>query len=230
MVNALKYVRLLILLFLCGFVLPAFSQEILTASAYFDKISADYAKINDYIADITYTVKGDTMKGTLYYRSPNMVRIDFSEPKDQVLNSDGKILKVYLPKYNVLLQQPLSKQTRVQVAGLATQEGLSLMGKNFSKAYLVGPDPVPLDPGSTEMVVKLKLDWRNTNQGFRQLNISIGKDGLIRRIVGVDVSYEQYEIDFSNIRTNQNIPATRFNYDGPGTANIIDNFLFGKLN
>jgi outer membrane lipoprotein-sorting protein len=209
---------------------PVFGQEILTATAYFDSLAARYAKVNDYIADITYTAKGDTMKGILYYRSPDMIRIDFSEPKDQVLSSDGKILKVYLPKYNVLLQQPLSGRGNGQMASLATKEGLAIMGKNYSKAYLVGPDPVPLEDGSSEMVIKLKLDWRNTSQGFRQLNVSVGKNGFIRRIIGVDVGYEQYQIDFTNIKTNQNIPATRFSYDGPATANIIDNFLFGSQN
>ncbi|WP_455382737.1 LolA family protein [Salinispira pacifica] len=226
----MKYPRIAFLFVLCGLITPAFGQEILTATAYFDTVAARYAKINDYIANITYTAKGDTMKGTLYYRSPDMIRIDFSEPKDQVLCSDGKILKVYLPKYNVLLQQPLSGRSNGQMANLATKEGLAIMGKNYSKAYLVSPDPVPLEDGSSEMVIKLKLDWRNTSQGFRQLNVSIGKDGFIRRIVGVDVGYEQYQIDFTNVKTNQNIPATRFNYDGPATANIIDDFLFGRQN
>jgi len=229
-VNTLKFSRILVFLLFFGLVSPAFSQEILTATAFFDNLSARYAKINDYTADITYTVKGDVMKGVLLYRSPDLLRIDFTEPPKQVLSSDGKILKVYLPKYNVELQQPLVGGNSGQVVSLASAAGLSLMGKNFTKAYLIGPDPVPLDPGSSELVVKLKLDWRDPNQGFRQLNVSVGKDGLIRRIVGVDVGYEQYQIDFTNIRTNQNIPAARFSYDGPGTANIIDHFLFGKLN
>ena len=229
-VNTLKYPRIIFPFLLVGLVAPAFSQEILTATAFFDTLSARYGKINDYIANITYTAKGETMKGTLYYRSPDMIRIDFTDPKDQVLSSDGKILRVYLPKYNVLLQQTLSGRSSGQVANLATKEGLAIMGKNYSKAYLVGPDPVPLEDGSGEMVIKLKLDWRNTSQGFRQLNVSIGKDGFIRRIIGVDVGYEQYQIDFASIKTNQNIPATRFSYDGPATANIIDDFLFGKQN
>ncbi len=245
----LKYSRIILVVTLLGAVtVSGFAQEILTASAFFDKVAQTYSKVNDYIAQVVFSGKGVTMKGTLSYRAPNMIRIDFSDPKDQVLVSNGKVLKIYMPKYAVVFRQTLTAPGNaggknggntpavgtsgggVQLGQLGTKEGLSLLRKSYSIAYLNGPDPVPLDDGSSEMVVKLKLDWRTTSEGFRQLNISIGKDGYIRRIVGVDVGYEQFQFDFLNIKVNQNIPPTLFEYDAPGSANIIDNFLFGNQN
>ena len=110
---------------------------------------------------------------------------------------------------------------------MASQQGLELLKRNFSVAYLVGPDPVPLDEADVpEMVVKMKLDWRSTDEGFRQLEISIGENGLIRRIKGVTVGYENIQFDLTNILVNQNIPDARFEYESPATANIFENFLF----
>ena len=204
------------------------AQQILTADKYFEKISQNYAQINDYEADITITQAKNTMKGVLYYKKPDLMRIDFSEPKDQVIVSDGTKLTIYIPKQSAVFQQTLKKGTQTSSAPLlANEAGLQLLKKNYSIAYLESPTPVPLDKGSSEMVVKLKLEWRSTGEGFRQLELDIGeKSGLIRRIIGVSATFEKTQFDFTNIKTNQNIPQGRFNYEPPQTANIYPNFLF----
>ena len=56
--------------------------------------------------------------------------------------------------------------------------------------------------------------------------MSIGENGLIRRIIGVTVDYENIQFDFENILVNQNIPEARFRYDSPASANVFENFLF----
>jgi outer membrane lipoprotein-sorting protein len=204
------------------------AQQILTADKYFDKISQNYAQINDYEADIAITQLKNTMKGVLYYKKPDLMRIDFSEPKDQVIVSDGTKLTIYIPKQSAVFQQTLQKGTQTTSAPLlANEEGLQLLKKNYSIAYLESPTPVALDKGSTEMVIKLKLEWRSTGEGFRQLELDIGdKSGLIRRIIGVSATFEKTQFDFTNIKTNQNIPQGRFKYEPPQTANIYPNFLF----
>jgi outer membrane lipoprotein-sorting protein len=204
-----------------------FGQDILTADKYFDKISQNYAKVQDYEADITITQGDSVMKGTIDYKKPDLIRIDFSDPKDQVIVSDGTTLTIYIPKQSAVFQQSLKQGTTAGGPAIANAEGLDLLKKSYSIAYLENPTPVPLDKNSSEKVVKLKLEWRSTGEGFRQLELDIGdQSGLIRRIVGVSASYEKTQFDFTNIKTNQNIPAGRFKYDPPQTANIYPNFLF----
>lgn len=204
------------------------AQQILTADKYFENVSHNYAGINDYEADITITQNNATMQGVLYYKKPNLMRIDFSEPKDQVIVSDGTKLTIYIPKQSAVFEQTLKKGTESSTGALmANQEGLALLQANYSIAYLDSPQPVPLDTGSKDMVIKLKLEWRSTGEGFRQLELDIGaKSGLIRRIIGVSASFEKTQFDFSNIRTNQGIPQARFRYKPPPTANVYPNFLF----
>jgi outer membrane lipoprotein-sorting protein len=40
------------------------------------------------------------------------------------------------------------------------------------------------------------------------------------------VGFEEHRLDFLNVRTNQNIPDARFDYDSPPSANVYRGFLF----
>lgn len=210
------------------FLLPGmlFAQEILTAPRFFDGVSERYGGINDYLANIRIQREESDMEGTLYYRTPDLLRIDFTVPEEQVLVSDGESLMVYVPRFNVVLQQNLRRQGSEAMASMASQEGLSLLRSNYSIAYLDDPDPVRLDEESRELVTKLRLTWRSTTEGFRQLTLSISEDLLIRRIEGITVNYDEIVFDFEDIRINQNIPARRFEYDPPASANTYSDFLF----
>lgn len=216
---------LLITLFLFLAVLT-FGQEILTASQFFDSISSGYGTVKDYTARLSITAKDTEMEGTLFYRSPNLLRINFSNPKDQVINVDGENLTIYIPDQNVVMVQQLKKHNDASLAVMANEKGLQLLKKGYSVAYLKGPEPIPLDEGSKEMVVKLNLVWRGTDEGYRQIIMSVTKDGLIRRMKGITINYETFQYDFTEVRINQDLPDARFKYDPPPSAYMMKNFLF----
>lgn len=202
------------------------AQDILTAANYFNEISQRYGKIQDYEADITITRGEVIMAGKLFYRTPNLLRIDFTEPQDQVLVTDGKLLTIYIPKYEVIMEQKLKRRSQAALATMAGSQGLILLQRNYSVAYFEGPDPTPLEEGSTEKAVQLKLTSRSTSEGFRQINIFVGGNGLIRRISAITLRYEELVYDFEDIKVNQNIPENRFLYDSPSYANVYSDFLF----
>lgn len=204
--------------------LPGTAQEVVTAESFFETVSAAYRGIVDYQADIRIAQGGAVMEGSLSYKHPNLLRIDFSQPAGQVLVSDGSLLTVYYPRLEVIFEQRL--RNRGNVAGLASRRGLHFLQSNYAIAYLEEPAPVPLEPGSGELVVKLKLTSRATTEGFRQLEIAVSPNHLIRRITGVTVGFEVHRLDFLDIRTNQNIPDGRFDYEAPPSANVYHDFLF----
>ncbi len=213
--------------------LYAYSQEILTATDYFNKISENYAAISDYQADITITRDGLSMKGALFHKSPDKLRINFTDPEEQVIAFDGKKLTIYIPKYRVIMSQKVNTKDQISSgASIASREGLALLKKNYSIAYLESPNPVPLDSeeGKKEMVVKLKLLWKSTQEGFRQIDLSVGQDGYIRRVTGVTPENNVIQFDFRKIIIDQNIPDTRFDYTPSASANIFENFLFDPEN
>ncbi len=205
----------------------------LTVSEYFDSIAQNYGTLSDYMADVTMVQDEEVWSGVLSYKNPNLLRINFSEPSEMVIASDGELLTVYYPEYSAVFEQELKGRSPSQLGAMANEEGLKLMKKNYSMQYLSGPDPLPLGEGiegdpsgaGDEMVTKLRLTSRSTEEGFRHLDISISKNGFIRRIIGITVGYEQIQFDFENIRINQNIPDARFEFDSPPSANVFKNFL-----
>ena len=205
---------------------PLQAQDIQTAENFFDTVSEKYGDVKDYIAGIRITLEKDVMEGTLYYKSPNLLRIDFSSPAEQVMVTDGEKLTVYIPQYRVIMSQALKKRSSASVAAMASRQGLLLLKRNYAIAYLEGPASVPLDDKSDERVKKLKLTWRTNAEGFRELIVSIGAAGYIRRIEAVTVGYQKIQFNFTDIRVNQNIPDARFKYDPPASANVLENFLF----
>jgi len=201
-------------------------QEILTAENFLDRVSATYGEVKDYIAQVRITAEKEVMEGTLFYKIPNLLRIDFSNPEEQVLVTDGRKLTLYIPQYRVVMSQTLKRRSSAAIAAMASRQGLLLLKRNYSIAYLQSPSPVPLEEKSKEMVTKLKLSWKSSDEGFRELILSVNSEGLIRRIEGITVGYQRIVFDFRNIRVNQNIPESRFRYDPPASANVIENFLF----
>ena len=217
------YIIVILILSTCGLLS---AQEILTAENYFDEVSARYGKIQDYTASISITQGETVMAGVLYYKNPNLLRIDFTDPEEQVLVTNGLELTIYIPKYEVILVQRLRRRSQAALASMASEQGLNLLKKNYGVAYLSGPQFIPLEEGSQEQVRKLKLESRSTAEGFRQIVLAIGRTGLIRRITGVTIGYEEFMLDLTDIVVNQNIPDTRFEYDSPPYANVYNDFLF----
>ncbi len=200
---------------------------IATAAEFFSRLAERYGAVEDYKADIRIQQWDDEELGKVYYRRPNYLRIDYTEPEDQVLCVNEERMQVYIPKYSVVMSQPLEEGASEGAgANMNTSRGLKLLSSRYSIGYVSGPDPVSLDEESSEQVVKLKLNWRTTEEGFRKLVLSVNEDMLIRRIEGVTVGYEELQIDYTNIELNQGIPKARFDYEAPSSANTYENFLY----
>jgi outer membrane lipoprotein-sorting protein len=165
------------------------------------------------------------MTGSVMSLGPNFLRIDFSSPAEQVIIYNGESLMIYLPWERAILNQPVSSQNTG--ANLATARGLSLLRRNYIPAFVTGPNPVPIDEGSSEMVIKLRLARRSVSEGFQEIILDISPSSkLIRRITGRTVTDTTVRFDFSGVRTNVGIPEDRFDFDAPPTTNMYNNFLF----
>jgi outer membrane lipoprotein-sorting protein len=207
------------------------AQDIITAERYLSIVGERYGTIRDYEARITIRSGNSTMNGTISHLAPSFLRIDFSEPKDQVIVFNGEMLTIYLPEYRAALNQSInSPGNRAGSSGgasLATSQGLALLRRNYIPAFVSGPEPAPLESGSSEQVVKLRLTRRSVSEGFRELLLDINPEThLIRRIEGRTIADSVVRFDFTGVSINQGIPEQRFVYDSPASANMYNDFLF----
>ena len=203
-----------------------FAQSITTASSYFKSISEYYATIKDFVVDFDLTAQKKESRGVLSYKSPDLIRMDYTNPQEQVICFNGDTLTVYLPGSAVLQQQVNSSSN---TASLVTGQGLSLMSRYYTVAYESGQSPVPLEEGSDEMVVKFILTKKNASEAFNYINVSVNPETkLIRRMVAVTPKNEEFIFNFYEYSLNQNLSEQRFIYDPPTDANNLNNFLFSE--
>jgi outer membrane lipoprotein-sorting protein len=205
------------------------AQEIVTAERYLESVSEFYGGVKDYEARVAIRADSTDMRGNLSFLSPSFLRIDFSEPAEQVIVFNGELLTVYLPRQRAVLSQNITPTRRTGAAGasLASAQGLILLRRNYIPSFVSGPAPVPLEEGSEEQVIKLRLTRRSISEGFREIILSVNPDTLlIRRIEGRTIAEGRLRFDFLEVKTNQGIPEGRFIYDSPASANLYNNFLF----
>lgn len=203
----------------------SFAQEITTASDYFKTISDRYSEIQDYEAEVLIKIGKSDMKGKISYKRPEMLRIDFSDPAEQVVLFNGNDLTIYLPGSSAILEQSVSGNE----AKAATAEGLALMRRYYTVAYQVGQSAVPLEEGSDEMVVKFLLQRRSATEAFREIILSVDPSTkLIRRVHATTAQDDEYVFDIYNYKLNSNISDQRFIYDPPSSANNYNNFLLSE--
>jgi outer membrane lipoprotein-sorting protein len=208
------------------FAMPSsvFSQEIITAGRYLEMVSEKYANMTDYESAISIQSAGSTMTGTVSFRVPSFLRIDFTAPAEQVVVFDGSMLTLYLPEYRATMMQKVS-------SGRSSGEGLGLriLRQNYTPSYVTGPAPVALE-GTGESVVQLRLTRRSSAENYREIILSVNPSNfLIRRMDGITLAGGRVRFDFSNVKINQGIPTQRFEYDSPPSANVYNNFMFRNI-
>ncbi len=207
----------------------ASAQAITTASAYFKTVSEYYATLKDYEADFDIRADKRDMAGKVSYKKPDLLRMDFTSPADQVIVFNGDMLTVYLPEEAAVLQQSVKSEGSSNAANLNTAQGLSLLSRYYVVAYEVGQEPVLLEEGSSEKVVKLVLSRRNSSEAFRYIKLAINAETkLIRRVEAATSHGETFVFNFTGYKINSDISDQRFIYDPPSSANNYNNFLFSE--
>lgn len=209
-----------------------FSQE--TATDFFTKISNNYANLEAYTANFKFTnvIKDKVVQeqeGVIYYMSPNLLKLEYTNPEEQVLNINSTLMSLYVPSQGTVFEQQINTDEEaeaLEVSGL-TSQGLSLFKMNYTSSYLNGPDTEALDEENPQEVYKLALYPRKPSvEPFTRIILSITAEGFIRRIESLKKDNELIILDIVDINPDVELTPEIFVYDPPPTATTIRDFLF----
>ncbi|MCQ2572503.1 MAG: outer-membrane lipoprotein carrier protein LolA [Treponema sp.] len=205
----------------------AFAQNITTASAYFKTVSEYYTTLKTYETEFDLNQGTIEMAGHLSFKAPDLLRLDFSNPPEQVFCYSSNMLTIYLPGDTAVLQQQVSSES--SGASLTTPQGLNLLNRYYTVAYETGPEAEFLDEDSDEKVIKLILYKRSTAEAFKTIRLYISADTkLIRRVEATPNAGDPIVMNFYDYKLNPEITDQRFIYDAPSDANNYNNFLFSE--
>ena len=204
-----------------------FAQNITTASAYFKSISEYYATLKDYEVNFEIKVDKQETAGHLSFKAPDLLRLDYTNPEEQVICYNGDTLTIYLPREDAVLQQNITEETGAEA--LTTPQGLSLLSRYYTVKYESSQYAEPLEDVSDEMVIKFVLERKSSSEAFKYIKIAVSENTkLIRRMEAVTPKGEVILFDFFDYVLNHGITEQRFIYDAPSSANNYNNFLFSE--
>lgn len=203
----------------------AFAQNITTASAYFKSVSEYYQTLKTYEADFDMMQGKVESAGHFSFKAPDLLRLDFSNPKDQVFVFASNKLTIFDPKSSVILEQEITSESNG--ASLTSPQGLNLLNRYYTITYESGQNAEPLEDDSDEMVYKLMLFKKSSAEAFKTIKLCISADTkLIRRVEATPNSGDVIVMNYYDYKLNGDITDQRFQYDAPPTANNYNNFLF----
>ncbi|BCR20953.1 hypothetical protein BmIO_00341 [Borrelia miyamotoi] len=210
-----------IMLILC----PCLIFAQVSATQYFESISAKYQNIEDMQAKISLNVKGLKQTGTLLYKFPDKFIVNL-DSNNQVFASDGEVLTVYVPALGTSFRQELT----MGKGGWGESGLLSILSTEYSVSYTNSPNLEPLDEsGGAENFIKLTFS-RRLHKGAATIDffmIAFTPTGIMRRVVAYPTGGgKEIIIDLLSVKFNIGLSESKFKYDLPKTSNKVDNFLY----
>ena len=227
---------LAILIFSLQKVIP--QEELLGAKELLKNISDNFrSTIKDYKAEIKWIQNDITQTGTLYFKNPQKMRINFTEPEGQVICTNGYELWVYIKTHRLLLHQNILEKEKVKNEEGKTETiispillnsvGLDKFLVDYSIQYHETKEKVFYKDNSKVYKFKL-IRWRSSKNGFNTIFLTVQENGLIRKVEGITAAYRHIFLEIDNIEINKNVSELVFNYTPPAHCNTVENFIISQ--
>ena len=198
------------------------SINIVSVNDIKNRMVETFESINDYTADFEW-INGDVHYfGTIQYKNPDKILLNFENPEDQQIISDGNLLFIYIPYLKVVVQQSLTEETESDILTTTTEEGLSKLFNEYSFSFFDSSTPLPF---RNTLAYHLKLTQKTPKVGFKTMDIWISEDGYILQSNGKSPNGLNVSLIFSNIKINTELPDYIFEFEVPADAQIIRNII-----
>ena len=153
-------------------------------------------------------------KGRLYFRKPDLMRWEYTEPEPKVFLYKDEVFSQYYPEDSQLIRSALGK-TQYESEVLTLLSGQ----KHLEEDYKVEPDPAPPEAGSAG---RLKLIPKAESE-YTAITLDVdGRTGLVRKAVFEDAAGNRTEFIFNKIKANPKLKASVFVLEVPPDTEVIE--------
>jgi outer membrane lipoprotein-sorting protein len=187
------------------------------------KIMADkFATIEDYTADFEWVNGNVNYYGRIQYKKPDKILLNFEEPEEQVIVSNGVSLYIYLPSLKIVAQQALKEDSESTILTTASESGLVKLLDEYSFSFY----DISLPQAFKNMTAyHLTLNQNSAKVGFKKMDLWVSDTGLILQSSGSSQSGTNVSLTFLNIKLNTELPDYIFDFEVPTDAQIIRNII-----
>ncbi len=218
---------IVILLFVVGFVNAQDMDQdnpltIVSVNDIKNLMSESFENMEDYTATIEWINGTVHYTGKISYKKANMILIEFEEPEDQVIVSNGTYLYIYIPYLKVVVQQSLGEVSESALLTTTSELGLTKLFDEYSFSFF---DTSTLQPFGNTQAYHLKLEQMRPRVGFKKMDIWVSETGFILQSNGTSPNGIAVTLTFSNIRVNTELPDYIFDFEVPADAQIIRNII-----
>ena len=188
------------------------------------KIKSRYNEIDTYEATFKISTeragKRTYQSGVIKSKAPNKLSVDFDKPYGQRIVSNGKTMWIFIPGMNVVAEQDLQSESG-SIFAPGSKSGLRRLFSKFHYKFASKDQPETGADGKKYYTLFLKQ--KESRGGYRTMKIWCNENYMIVRASGETAAGKKVEIEFSNIKTNGDIPNGAFKFDIPSNARIIKN-------
>lgn len=247
--HKLRIIIIAILILIISINILNSQEELVSAKALLERLSEIFkTNIRDLKAELKLIQGNVTWTGTMLFKNPQKVRIDFTDPERQVICSNGYELWVYIPYLNIVLHQNILEKDRLKTEEEDKANTNANPNPNTNAPEII-TNPILLNPvgldrfindysieynetkGKIEYkdntkVYQLKLiRWRSSRSGFNVIYLLVQENGVIRQVRGITANFKQIILELDKVELNTNVSDLKFNYEPPAHTSTIDDFI-----
>jgi outer membrane lipoprotein-sorting protein len=207
----------------------AYKFEFTTVSDVVKKIRQRFGEVESYQASFRIVSekagKKTQQSGTVRYKSPDRMLVEFDQPPGQKIITTGSTMWVYIPSMNVVAEQDLKSQSE-SIFGAGSRSGLQRLFTMYHYKFASREQPETQKDGSKKYTLFLQM--KESRSGFRTLRLWVSEDYMITRAEGETSAGKKVEIDFTNIRTDIDLPNGIFKFEPPSRDRVIKNPMISE--
>lgn len=205
------------------------TEELISHSRVREEVDKTYENMQSMVANFTIQTnegnRGRSMSGRVYFKKPDLVRYEFSNPAGNLIVSDGRIMWYYIRRLNVVGRQELDLDRRNASGNpVFSDDPVAGIRRLFVKYHFHFDTPEqPREIGGERFFV-FDMEQREKIGGYEKIKLYIDADTyIVKKAEASDGYGKSTTISFSNVQLDGNLEGRLFQYQPDDRTRVVPN-------